>query len=210
MLRKLLLLLSFVLSAQMLMAQWENDSLFEVTPEIAKRRNTLLPDYFKVQFAGSMGMLSAGAGYHFFKQKLEVDVMGGFVPQAYSRDELQVLTLRASFRIWQLRPRELWTITPLTAGVFVTYTFGGKFSSKLPAHYPDGYYWWNEAIRPNIFIGGRVTRQLPDSKSIPAVSFYYEVGTNELKAVSYALNTRALSVWQILHAGVGVKIHLEK
>lgn len=203
---KLFTTISLLVICTAAFAQSENEPLFV---EKAKKRHPLLPDYAKVQFAGSMGMFSAGVGYHLFKEKFELDLMAGFLPQAYSRDELQVITLRVSSRIWQLRSMGDWTITPLTAGLFVTYTHGGKFSSALPRHYPDGYYWWSEAVRPNIFIGGRVTKRFTNNESLPKLTFYYEIGTNELKLVSYALNTETLSPFQILHAGVGVKLHFE-
>ncbi len=162
-----------------------------------------VPDHATVQYAGSMGMFSAGVGYANRQDRSHIDLFMGFVPQKYSYNGLGVATIKFTQFVW--RSREIdnrWSYTPLTAGVFLTYTFGKHF--QWPEHYPSGYYWWSESLRPNIFLGGNL-RYARDSKSVKRLALYYEIGTNELKLTSYLLNTSALSFWGVLHAGVGIK-----
>lgn len=166
-------------------------------------RKWYVPDHAKAQFAGSMGMASAGVGYSLFRNRADLDVYAGFLPERYSSDELFIFTLKyTQLVVKPVAVNYRISFTPLTAGIYVTYSKGEKFTTKLPNHYPMGYYWWSETIRPNIFIGGNVAYKTKADKSI---SVYYELGTNELKAVSYALNTEYLSPWDILHLGLGIK-----
>jgi hypothetical protein len=163
------------------------------------------PDYVKVQFAGSMGIFSGGAGYAIFNNKTDLDVYAGYLPHKFSGDELFILTLKITQPLWRIKKMGDWTITPLTTGIYVTYTFGERFSTDLPEWYPSGYYWWKESLRPNIFIGGNAMYKVKNHNLFSSIGFYYDLGTNDLKLVSYAQNTHYLTVWDILHIGIGVK-----
>jgi hypothetical protein len=163
-----------------------------------------IPDSFVLQYAGSIGFLSAGGGYDIFHKKASVDILFGYLPGTIGGHDLQTLTLKFTASPWKIRAGKATTIYPFSTGTYFTYTMGGRYSSDLPSWYPDGYYWWSEAVRANIFIGGKVRHKVRDS----VWEGYYEIGTNELKLVSYAQNTGYLTVWDILHAGVGVRFYL--
>jgi hypothetical protein len=173
-------------------------------PSLAKK-HWYTPDHVKAQFAGSMGLFSAGAGYTIFRDRTDLDVYGGYLPHKFSGDELFILTLKITQPLWRIKKKSDWLFTPLTTGIYVTYTFGEKFSTDLPEWYPSGYYWWKESLRPNIFLGGNVMRKTKGHSRFSSFGAYYELGTNDLKLVSYVQNTGYLTVLDILHMGIGVK-----
>ncbi|MBT1706076.1 hypothetical protein [Chryseosolibacter indicus] len=170
-----------------------------------------VPDFAAVQYAGSIGFFSIGAGYDLFKEKANVDLLFGYVPPAYAGDgAIRTMTLKFTGEVIRLQPNPTTLIHPLTIGTYFNYTFGHEYSSDLPAWYPNGYYWWSEAVRVNVFIGGNVrfiTNRLQQGSKVTA---YYEIGTNEIKLASYTQNVHALNIWSILHAGIGVRYHFAK
>jgi hypothetical protein len=170
-----------------------------------KSRKWFVPDYLAAQYAGSIGFASAGAGYSIFHNKANVDLLIGVVPRFTGSEPLETATIKFTGSIIRVPLNDKVTLTPLTAGVYFTYTFGKEFSHDLPGWYPDGYYWWSEAVRVNVFIGGNVTATSNRSRGPRKVSAYYEIGTNEIKLVSLIQNHDTLNFWKILHAGVGVR-----
>jgi hypothetical protein len=170
-----------------------------------KKSHWLKPDHAVVQFAGSMGMYSAGIGYASRNNKVYLDFLMGHVPKEYSYNQLGIATVKFTKTIWQSNVlKNQCTFTPLTGGVFITYTFGKNFN--WPDHYPDGYYWWSESLRPNIFLGGMIARSFEADKTLKRLTFFYEVGTNDLKLTSYYLNPKTVSPFQILHGGLGLRL----
>lgn len=167
-----------------------------------------VPDFAVLQYAGSIGFLSAGAGYTVFRDKANVDVLVGFVPA--SMGGLETITLKFTSMPWKIRLNPSVTLRPLTIGTYFCYTPGREYSSNLPSWYPDGYYWWSEAVRVNLFIGGSANLTTDRIKHIRKAELYYEVGTNEIKLVSYVQNTGYLSAWKILHLGIGVRAYFSK
>jgi hypothetical protein len=168
-------------------------------------RKWYVPDFAVAQYAGSIGFLSAGAGYDIFKGKGHIDLLVGYVPQFTGSKSLETLTLKFTAAPLKISVNQHVTVYPLTTGIYFCYTPGKEFSSDLPSWYPEGYYWWSEAIRANIFLGGKIKIASSRFKAGSFISPYYEVGTNEIKLVSYAQNASSLSFWKILHAGIGVR-----
>jgi hypothetical protein len=166
-----------------------------------------VPDFVTGQYAGSIGFISVGTGYDIFKQKASVEFLVGYVPGFTGSKSIEVLTLKFTARSFEMVVNEKLTLYPLTSGVYFSYVPGREYSSDLPSWYPDGYYWWSEAIRANIFVGGKARIAITRTKAGNYLSPYYEIGTNEIKLVSYVQNASSLSFWSILHAGIGVRYH---
>lgn len=190
-----------ILLSVLVLSASAQDSLFV-------NRKWYVPNHVKAQFAGSIGLVSAGAGYTIFNDKTDLDFYVGYVPQKFSNDNVFTVNLKLTHPLWRIEPDPNWKIAVITTGIYLSYTFGKEFSTDLPEWYPNGYYWWKEALRPNIFIGGNAQRRIRNNKNLSAVGLYYEIGTNDLKLVSYVQNTGYLSIWDILHAGVGIKLQL--
>lgn len=200
-----IILAIFLFAAAVAQAQSLPDTL-----ALTKRERWYIPDFASLQYAGSIGFFSAGAGYDLFHKKAKAELLFGYMPKSVGGANIETATLKFTGHVVKARLTENTTLHALNVGTFFNYTFGREFSSDLPGWYPSGYYWWSEAIRVNIFIGGDVSYTPPRLKSIRKVDVYYELGTNELKFVSYVQNTGYLSIWDILHAGIGIRAHFHR
>ena len=169
-----------------------------------------VPDFLVAQYAGSIGFISGGFGYDVLKKKGKLDLLGGYVPGFTGSAPMETITLKFSASLIKVYINPRFVIHPLNTGLYFCYTPGVEFSSNLPAWYPEGYYWWSEAVRANLFIGGDATFYSDWLKRDSRLGVYYEIGTNEIKLVSYAQNRRGLNIWTILHAGIGVRYHFAK
>ena len=61
------------------------------------RWEKLIPRYTKLQFAGSMGMLSLGTGWNYYRNHWETDVYLGIVPRNSDRHAMATLTLKQNY-----------------------------------------------------------------------------------------------------------------
>jgi len=166
-----------------------------------------LPDYVKLQFAGGIGLLSAGFGYSFFKEKLEVSYFYGYVPKGVSIDDLHSVSLQITAKFLRFKVNPNIEIVPLNVGWFIHHTFGNEYWITLPAHYPDEYYWWSPGRNSGIFLGGEIKTKLLSNKT-PAsgTAFYARVGTRGLYVTSKIRNS-SIPLRDIVEFGFGVAFY---
>ena len=174
-----------------------------------EERSWLLPDHYKVQFAGNIGFLSVGAGYMNKSQKLETDIFAGFVPKSIGGDHIISTTVKLTYLPWYIHSGEKYTIVPFTIGSYLSYSFGSQFDTLLPNQYPEGYYWWATSLRFGAFMGGKIQRSTSGKGLFKSVDVYYELGTYDLLFISYVQNMDALSVPDIFSLALGVKMRIE-
>lgn len=79
----------------------------------SERWNNLRPSHMKLQYAGSMGLVSFGTGWDYGKNnQWETDLMFGFIPK-YTTDNVKVcITLKQNFIPWAIQLKEsdfIWT-----------------------------------------------------------------------------------------------------
>jgi hypothetical protein len=178
---------------------------------VRKSARWYIPDAGVLQYAGSIGFFSVGAGYSVFRDRAHVDLLFGVVPGTYAGGSaIETITLKFTATPWKIPVGTDVMIHPFSIGTFFCYTPGREYSSDLPSWYPDGYYWWSEAIRVNVFLGGNVSVRYNRWRFMRQADLYYEVGTNEIKLVSYIQNTGYLSFGKIIHLGVGLRVHIAK
>ena len=98
----------------------------------------LIPDHYKIQFAGSIGAASIGTGWTYGKkQQWETDVMLGFLPKFESEHHKAVFTLKQSYLPWRLRVKgSAWVIQPLSCSLFLSSVLSDKFWTHEPDRYP--------------------------------------------------------------------------
>ena len=166
-----------------------------------------LPDYVKLQFAGGIGLLSAGVGYSFFKEKLEVSYFYGYVPKAVSIDDLHSVSLQITAKFLRFKVNPNIEIVPLNVGWFIHHTFGNEYWITLPSHYPADYYWWSPGRNSGIFLGGEIKTKLLSNKT-PAsgTAFYARVGTRGLYITSKVGNS-SIPIQDIIEFGFGVALY---
>jgi hypothetical protein len=166
------------------------------------------PRHLILQTAGGMGMVAAGAGYTFLHDRLETDILLGFVPEKYAGSNLSVVSGKVLYTPFTVPLSEKLQLRPLTVGAYLSYTHG-TINDEAKGQYTKGYYWFSTDTRVGPLLGGRLTYLRPDVSRRTLgqrISAYYELGTNDLYLVSYVLNYKALSPVDILTLGLGVKV----
>lgn len=112
-----LLLILFSIYPLKLLAQTETDHTNE---RLLTAWQKMIPRYTKIQFAGGMGLLSAGVGWNYGHNKSwETEVLWGFVP-SFSNDRTKLtMTLRENYVPWSVRLGKGWSLQPLSCGIYI-------------------------------------------------------------------------------------------
>lgn len=151
----------------------------------------LIPNQFTLQYAGSIGMFSAGPGWSYGKGRhWETDFLIGFVPKYRSEDAKATFTLKQRYVPWHCVLNRRLTIQPLMAGVFFNTVTGEDFWAHQPRRYPKSYYGFSTKIRAAVFLGQRLRYNIPRRKRRinSAVSVFYEISSCDLYIVTKATN----------------------
>ena len=166
------------------------------------------PDHLKLQWAGGIGFFAFGAGYESKNQKFETDIYYGFLPESVGGEDLHSATLK--FNWFPLKPidKGKWRIKPLSVGALVNYSFGSQYYSFDPRNYPFDYYRIPTSLNTALLLGGQATYAVSAKKESRRLGFYYEILSFDREMVSFIVNTRALSLTDILTLGIGVKLAL--
>lgn len=156
-----------------------------------KRWMRLIPNQATIQYAGSIGMLSAGFGWHYGRgDHWETDLLIGFLPRYHSEAAHATYTIKERYVPWHCHLSSRWILQPLTAGLFFNTISGPDFWRRQPDKYPKHYYGFSTKVRSNIFLGQRICYRIPSRHRLlhSAVSAYYELSSCDLYIVSKAVN----------------------
>jgi hypothetical protein len=179
----------------------------ENTPKDTSRCSMLIPDYIKLQYAGGIGFMSAGVGYTFFKERLDVTMFYGYVPKTFGITDLQSISLQLTVKLLKYKINDNIEILPLNFGWYAHHTFGSEFWVTLPDKYSKGYYWWSPGRNAGIFIGGELkTKLLANESPASGTAFYFRIGSRGLYIASKAGNS-TIPLTDIIELGFGVAIY---
>lgn len=170
----------------------------------------LIPTHTKLQFAGNMGLLSAGTGWDYGKKnQWETDLFFGFLPKYSSKRNKITMTLKQNYIPWSIDLGKNYSIDPLACGIYFNTVFGDEFWVKEPERYPRGYYGFSSKIRTNIYVGQRITYHIPPQYRFGAksVTAFYEISSNDLYIVS-AFTNSYLRPKDYLSLSFGLKFQL--
>jgi hypothetical protein len=169
----------------------------------------LIPEYAKIQYAGSMALISVGGGWDYGKNKhWETDVFIGFLPHYSTSKNKITFTVKQNYIPWRINAGPRFTIEPLTTGLYLNSIWGRDFWVAEPEKYPNSYYAFSSKIRINIFAGQRVTYNFEKQRDFfRSASFFYEVSTNDLYLLS-AVKNSYLKPKDYLVLSLGVKLQM--
>jgi len=169
-------------------------------------RPYLYPDHLVSQFAGNIGLLSAGIGYSYLNDKVQTEFLYGFVPAFESRTTIHILTAKTGYTSRSRNINDKYSWTPVRAGAGISYSVGRQFFTQLPKHYPSGYYWFSTSFRLTPFVGSAISLNLNEGRTaFKKVQLYGDIGTTDIHLLSYAWNVKALKPWDIINFAFGVK-----
>ena len=145
----------------------------------------LIPEYSKIQYAGSMGMFSVGPGWVYGRKHWETDLLTGFIPTDARRPTLFTLTLKQNYIPWWIHMSKVVSIEPLATGVYLNAILNDKnLWTSNPDRYPDKYYWHSNRFKFNLFLGQRLKFNMKANDSfVRSISTFYEVSTCDLYMV---------------------------
>ncbi len=179
--------------------------------ELKKTAFSLVPSSYMIQYAGSIGLLSTGAGWDYGRSKQwSTDFLVGYVPK-YDTDRLKLtLTLRQSYTPWEIRLNKQLIYHPLRAGAYLNTTLGKQFWYKEPDKYPNSYYRFSTRLRINIFAGQDFVYKIKSSTSyFEGIKFYYDLHTSDLYLVSGVQN-KYLKFDDYIGLALGVKLQIRR
>lgn len=166
------------------------------------------PKHAVLQTGGGLGMVAGGAGYVFAKDRLEADVLLGYVPKRYAGSTLSLASLKVMYSPFRLRIADKVQALPFTIGGYFSYTHG-TLNDEIRGQYSQDYYWFSTDTRYGALVGGRLTylaAPVAATGQPRKLSFYYELGSNDLYIASYLTNRDGgLSIGQLLTLALGVK-----
>lgn len=175
-----------------------------------ERWQCLIPSYYKIQYAGNMGLLSFGTGWAYGKNRQwETDLFIGFIPK-YESDKVKVtLTVKQNFIPWKLDVGKYFSFEPLACGIYLNTILSNQFWVRQPERYPKGYYWFATKLRPNIYIGQRFTFNIsPDKRFIAkAITVFYEISTCDYYILSHIGNS-GYPLHDLISLSFGVKFQI--
>jgi hypothetical protein len=165
-------------------------------------RHPLVPDHAKLQFAGAIGLVSAGAGYAFAGRRLELDAFVGWVPESLADTDIVVLTAKLTWLPWSAPVLRSWRLRPLTLGVAVSYAPGDRFFIRNPDRYPSGYYPLPTALRASVQAGGTFGRS---TGPFSEVALYWELVAVDVPLAYWVQNPGVLRARDVISLALGVR-----
>jgi hypothetical protein len=197
--KKLVILLGLILIQLAIIAQNKDE----------KKKNWIVPTFINLQYAGGIGNYIVGAGYFLNKsESLRLMIQYGFTPKYKTKKNLHTSTISFNALPWKYKPKENIALIPLV-GIAVSRVFAdgpGTFT-RLPSHYPDGYYTPN-AFRAHFNIGGTFQYRFKKQSGIRALEFYILTTTNDLY-LKYFFKYKPIKINDIFSMAFGININFK-
>ncbi|TGE15071.1 hypothetical protein [Hymenobacter elongatus] len=177
------------------------------SPAAAEPKSWYRPRHLVLQTGGGLGMVAVGAGYTYLNDKVETDILLGYVPKKFAGSTLTLASAKLLYSPFTVRLSDQWQVKPVSVGAYLSYTHG-TLNDEERGQYTKDYYWFSSDTRYGPLAGGRVTYVRPTKGNgrPRTVSLYYDLSSNDLYLHSYLTNTKGLSISQILVLGLGVKV----
>lgn len=168
------------------------------------RLNPWIPDFARLQYAGQAGLVSLGAGYDWWDDRVEVSASYGYIPYFVARQNIHTFSERNSLSTGKfgLRNRLAWE--PLLAGIVTNFTLGDRFQVYLPK--TEGGYYWPDALYFWFFASTRFDYIAPQPALLRRIGIQMEIGTIHPYLQAY-LKNREVGLADILSLSISVQVY---
>ncbi len=160
-----------------------------------------VPSHVQMQFAGNIGLLSAGPGWSILDRRVQLSVLLGHVPE-FAGGPLTGVAGKLSLWPFEIELGEGFYTRPLQLGMLMHYTFGEKYFVETPERYPEGYYDYPTALRTAAFAGASVGNEI-DLGFVERFELYAEAGLTDLELYVWMDNQNTRSLLSTMHLAVG-------
>lgn len=169
----------------------------------------LTPTHVKLQFAGGIGIVSAGFGWDYGRKcRWETDVLLGYVPKFDSRSGHATFTVKQNYIPWSIACTPRFAIEPFTCSVYVSVITGQEFWTRIPERYPTrSYYSMPTKLRAYLSLGQRFTWYFREKRKMRCLTAYYELGTCDYYIVT-KLSNKYIGLTDIFSLSLGLKLQL--
>ncbi|WP_375416703.1 hypothetical protein [uncultured Hymenobacter sp.] len=166
------------------------------------------PFFLSLQIGGGAGMVAVGGGGRLANQRLEPELLVGWVPARFGGQPLTVFTFKTTYLPVRPSLGGRWRAEG-GVGACISYTAGATLrDSRDPANYQKGYYWFSTKVRTGLFLTPRLSyagRRAGPDRHPPRLTAYAEFGSNDLYIISRFSNKGAPSLAELLTLGLGAK-----
>jgi len=167
--------------------------------------NNMIPRYTKLQFAGGMGLVSAGIGWDYGRKKQwETDLFLGLLPK-FSGDKASLtFTAKQNYIPWKCSLGGRWELEPLTTGLYINKLTSRNFWGREPEKYGSSYYRFSTNTRFSMFVGQRLTFKLNEGFPRRSITVFYEFSTCDLYLIN-CFSNHSVAIDDILVLSLGAK-----
>jgi hypothetical protein len=160
--------------------------------------------YIKTQYAGNLGLVSAGIGKEFSKV-FSMDLSYGYLPKFINGARVHTFSAKTAFLIKRFT---IAGIEPaIHLGASINYAITQNTFLRYPAYYPEGYYLPNALhLCPFIRVGAGIPRK---DKKYDKISIYSEIGTVEYEIYN-AIRDKGVKFYEIWNICLGLSFHFHK
>ena len=143
------------------------------------------------------------------RRQWETHLLFGYIPKYDSKRAKLTMTLKENYIPWSIYLDDGWNLEPLECGLYFNTVFGHEFWAKQPAKYSSGYYPFSTKFRPNVFVGQRITKTVPNNRRryIKSITAFYELSTCDIYFMTFFRNGKA-DFWDVFGLSLGLKVQL--
>jgi len=160
--------------------------------------------YIKAQYAGNLGLVSAGIGKE-FSDIYSMDLSYGYLPKFINGARVHTFSVKTAFLIKKFTLSGIQSAFHL--GASINYAITQNTFLRYPAYYPEGYYLPNALhLCPFIRIGAEFPRK---DKKYNKITVYSEIGTVEYEIYN-AIRDKGVKFYDIWNISLGLSFHRTK
>ncbi|MBR6831665.1 MAG: hypothetical protein IKM58_06270 [Tidjanibacter sp.] len=203
--------IALLLCPQLMTAQTSeknSDFYSDFTKQRHEKWASYIPDTFSIQYAGGIGMFSAGVGWRYGQnEQWGTYILGGFLPKRDMEHSHVTFTIKQQYTPWHIPINNSIEIEPLNCSFFANTIFGEEFWMTEPDKYPTRYYGFSTKLRFNLGIGQSINFDIIPEKRRRSrmISLYYELSVCELNIVN--MFNRYIGLDDVVCLGVGIRYY---
>ncbi|WP_016777526.1 hypothetical protein [Anaerophaga thermohalophila] len=168
------------------------------------RPRWFFPSHVKVQYAGSVGFISVGAGYRLW-DIYEPTLMYGYLSESMGGSNVSVHTISLKNSFYLTSSPWLGHFWP-RVGLLINWGNTKNTFRKLPPHYPEKYYFQNKMhLAP--FWGGEWHFHIKD-KHLSGIGIYFEFSALDAYLLE-AVRTDYVRMTDIWSLGIGISFYFQ-
>lgn len=168
------------------------------------RPRWFVPSHVKIQYAGSIGFISVGAGYRLW-DIYEPTLMYGYLSEGLGGSDVSVHTISLKNGFYLTSSPWFGHYWP-RVGLLINWGHTKNTFRKLPPHYPEKYYFQNK-IHVAPFWGGEWHFQIKD-KHLSGVGIYFEFSALDAYLLE-AVRTDYVRMTDIWSLGIGISFYFQ-